>query len=102
MNAFHIDTGTGGSAGHIGQIDKRSIIMDAVLDGLPEFASQSQIDAALTLAVLGELRTPRSMKTVRRRLLTFWPLIAPLAEREPALFDQILTEFAETSTELAS
>jgi hypothetical protein len=89
---FEIDTGT---RTHAPQIDRVEGIMFAVLDGLPEGATQAQIDDAIIQQVFGSLREPKRSDTVRRRLLQLWPLIAPLAEREPAQFDAILLEYLD-------
>lgn len=79
-------------------INARDTMMDGVLDSLPADASQERIDAALALAIMGKLRQPKLQKTVRHHLLQNWHFIAPMAERDPALFDSILVEFADCIT----
>lgn len=74
-------------------------VLNSAKDGLPEHATQAQIDGAVYGLVLGILRKPRTMATVRRKLRQMWPAIAPLADREPDLFDSILNEFAERASE---
>ena len=101
---FAIDTGTqsfepqpGGNWAN-GHIDRRAALMDAALDSLHENPTQSEIDARLAKMIIAEMHSPKTLKTVRRCLLNFWPLIAPMADREPELFDSILMEFAELTT----
>lgn len=73
-------------------------VMDRVLDSLPEDATQAQIDGAAVLYVLGLIRECRIMPTLRRRIRQLWPIIAPLADREPQQFDAIVMEVAEMAT----
>lgn len=95
--AFEIDTGVTWQH-RSGFGDAR---MDAILDGLPADAPQSQIDSAIYGYAIGYLREPKRLDTVRRHLLVLWPMILPLAEREPHLFDSILNEFSERASMLA-
>lgn len=96
---FTIDTGmSNGNAW--ARIDRVEGIRNGVLDSLPADAPQAQIDAAMVAMLLSELRTPKTLKTVRRRLLQLWPLIAEMSEREPQQIDAILIEYAERVTEL--
>ena len=73
-------------------------ILDAAMDSLPATATQAQIDARLVEYITGDLRKPKTMKTVRAHLLAHWHHIAPLAERAPELFDSIILEVAELAT----
>lgn len=82
------------------KISKRDGLRDGVLDSLPPNATQTQIDAAIVSAILGDLRTPKKIKTVRIHLIALWPLIAELVDRDPESFDAILMEFAELTTVL--
>lgn len=88
------------SNGHSFAIPKHKIILEAAIDSLPLGATQAQIDGRIVQTIVGELRGPKRLETVRRRFLQLWPLIAPLAEREPEQFDAILLEFAELTTSL--
>lgn len=96
---FVFDTGHAAFQNHL-QIDRAGETMQAILDSLPENPSQAQIDGATVQWVTGELRAPKTAKTVRRRLLQLWPLISPLADSDPEGFDAILLEYAERSTTL--
>jgi hypothetical protein len=99
---FQIDTGLGGDRLAWVRIDRSDGLLCGVMDSLPPDATQAQIDAAMVSMILSELRTPRTLKTVRRRLLQLWPLFAELAQEhsEPAQADAILIEYAERVTEL--
>jgi len=91
---FEIDTGrTNGNPQGIGKIDRAQIIMDAALDSLAENPTQAEIDAALTALIIGELQSPKTAQTVRRKLCQLWRITAPMAETSPDCFDAILTEY---------
>jgi hypothetical protein len=79
-------------------LDRADLLLQVVLDNLPDTATQAQIDGALTSAICGELRRPKTADTVRRRLFQFWPMIAGIADREPDAFDQIILEYADRIT----
>ena len=97
---FVIDTGNSFSRENAHRVDKVEAIMQNVLDGLPENATQAQIDDQIVQIVMGDLRGPKRLQTVRRHFLQFWPLIAPIAERDPAQFDAVILELAERITTL--
>lgn len=96
---FTIDTGTA-PVTDMFRIDRVDGLMQGVLDGLPETATQAQIDDKAAQVILGELRKPKKSETVRRALIRFWPAISDMAERDPALFDQIILEFADVITSI--
>lgn len=91
---FTIDTGTAVEI-NVFRVDREISLLDAVHDRLGADATQSQIDDLLVQYITGELRAPKTLKTIRRRLLQYWPLISPLAEREPEMFDSLILEVAE-------
>lgn len=97
---FTIDTGTA-TVPQMFRIDRMDGLMQGVLDSLPENATQAQIDDKVAQVILGELRKPKKAETVRRALIRFWPAISEMAERDPALFDQIILEFADVITTLS-
>lgn len=97
---FQIDTGTQPDAAKNWRFDRVEILIESIRDELGDDATQAQIDNLVVQYVTGELRQPKTLATVRRRLLQYWPLIAPLADREPEQFDAIILEFAEISTSL--
>lgn len=82
------------------RVDHVQIMVDSVMDQLPEGATQAQIDDLISQWIVGDLRGPKTLKTVRNHFIRYWPLIQPLAHREPELFDMILLEFAEITTVL--
>lgn len=98
--SFTIDTGAS-PVSQMFRIDRLDGLMQGILDGLPENATQAQIDDKVSQAILGELRKPKKPETVRRALIRFWPAISEMAERDPALFDQIILEFADVITTLS-
>lgn len=96
---FQIDTGHA-PISDMFRIDRMDGLMQGVLDGLPHDATQAQVDDRVAQAILGELRKPKKPETVRRALIRFWPAISELADRDPAMFDQIILEFADVITTL--
>jgi nucleotide-binding universal stress UspA family protein len=76
------------------------VIADAAADAAGDGASQAQIDAHIVTTILGELRGPRKAETVRRHFVGLWPIIAPLADREPEQFDAIILELADRLSSL--
>ncbi len=97
---FTIETGVFDSpAPNAFQIDRVQSLLEMVDDALPDDAPQSARDSLIIQAITGELRKPKTMETVRRTLIRYWPLIVPLAEREPDQFDAILLEFAERTND---
>lgn len=80
--------------------DRCQVIADAAADAAGDGATQAQIDAQLVTTILGELRGPKRAATVRAHFAQLWPLIAPLADREPEQFDAIILELAERLTSL--
>lgn len=77
------------------QIDKVQQLLDAVRDELPADATQAQIDDLTVQYVIGDLRTPKTARTVRTHFIQYWSVIQPLAHREPEMFDAIILEMAE-------
>lgn len=78
------------------KIDLAQIIQDTATDSAG--GDQARRDDLIVQAVFAELRAPRTAETIRRRLVTLWPIIAPLAHRDPAQFDAIILEFADQIT----
>ena len=71
-----------------------------ILESLPLDATQAQIDGAIVQVIVGDLRTPKRLDTVRRHLVALWPMVAPLAISSPASFDEIMCEYAERVSDL--
>jgi hypothetical protein len=91
---FEIDTGNTEPA-RLLSVGMVQGLMDGVMDSLPENAPQDMIDDKLAQAVMGILRGPKTLATVRGKLVALWPLIAPLAERQPEQFDAIILEYLD-------
>ena len=98
MTSFTIEQDTRSGMGANLRVDRSDNLLSAILDRLPEYATQDQVDGMTAQWVMGELRSPKTLQTVRRRFVQLWPLIAPLAERQPDQFDAIALEFAERTT----
>jgi hypothetical protein len=98
MTSFAVEPTYSQGFGAALRVDRSDNLMSAIIDNLPEDATQAQIDGMTAQWVMGELRTPKTLQTVRRRFVQLWPLIAPLAERQPDQFDAITLEFAERTT----
>lgn len=96
---LHIDTGADAyDATRAYRIGTVQATLDNTRDTLGPDATQAEIDDAVILLILGDLRTPKTLATVRRHLIMWWPTLADIAEREPDLFDSVLMEFAEIAT----
>jgi hypothetical protein len=100
MASFEIDTGSDAPR-RMFSMGMPEVLMDGVLDSLPTDATQAQIDDRLVQHVMGMLRQPRTLATVRRKLVALLPLLAGIAEREPAQFDAILLEYLDRQQTLA-
>lgn len=100
MTAFSIDTGPDLPAAHSVRFGRIDAMAYDILESLPENPTQSQIDGMTAQIVMGELRAAKLLVTARRRLVALWPIIAPLHLTSPASFDEILTEYAELTTQL--
>lgn len=98
MTSFTIEPISRAPSGDSLRLDRADNLMSAILDSLPEDATQEQIDGMTAQWVMGELRSPKTLQTVRRRFVQLWPLIEPLAHRQPDQFDAIALEFAERTT----
>lgn len=98
---FLIDTGAPQIDTAAGwRIDRNEALVSGVMDALPADATQAQIDNALVLAILGQMRSPAMLGTVRRHLVGAFGILAPIAFRDPAAFDAVLQEYAELTTML--
>ncbi len=69
--------------------------MDMVRDQLPDNASQDDIDSAFAAMICAEIAKPKRLDTARKALCWHWSNIAPLAERYPERFDQIMSAYCE-------
>jgi hypothetical protein len=94
MASFEIDTGTSPLAGAFPRGPGEALLF-AVMDSLPEDATQAQIDSRLVQMITGMLRKPKTLPTVRRKLVSLFPLLAELSDREPEQFDAIILEYLD-------
>ena len=95
---FTIDTGTPPAlAFGFGN----NVLLDGVLDSLPDGASQADIDRAVALEIRRDIGKPKTAKTVRAHFSMHWHLIAAMADRSPDLFDAIIEELHEQLIEKA-
>tara|TARA_R110000868_G_scaffold25149_11_gene98246 strand:+ start:566 stop:859 length:294 start_codon:yes stop_codon:yes gene_type:complete len=78
-----------------------NVLLDGVLDSLPDNASQEEIDAATALEIRRDIGKPKTAKSVRAHFAMHWHLIAALADRSPNLFDAIIEELHEQLIEKA-
>lgn len=80
----------------------RDPILDAcpdwLRDQLPVDASREKIASTMAVALMGDLRQPKTTKTVREKVLRRWEFLRALAEISPTQFDEVLLEYAERVT----
>lgn len=100
MASFEIENKAGPLSGLFAG-GMNDVLMDCVMDSLPENATQAQIDDMLVQVIMGILRKPRTLATVRRKLVSLFPILKGIAEREPAQFDAILLEYLDRQQTLA-
>lgn len=89
---FTIDTGAAPAATFYSTVDM-------IRDSLPDNASQDDVDSALAATICADIATPKRLDTARKALCYNWPIIAPLAERYPERFDQIIAAYCERMNE---
>jgi hypothetical protein len=80
-------------------IDAKPRAVDFVADWLrdmcPPHYSDAQIVQAYAHHLIGDMRRPAKMETVRKHLGMNWRFIGHLADESPGLFDEIWTEYVE-------
>lgn len=94
MASFEIDTGTERPR-RMFSMGFLEVLMDGVMDSLPPNPTQEQIDDVLVQHIIGILRKPKTLETVRFKLVSLFPLLVGLADREPEQFDAILLEYLD-------
>jgi hypothetical protein len=82
-----------------GRIDAAQIIMDAAEDAAGDNSTPEAIAMEAVPLIISKFWDAKKPETVRRHLLSLWPIIAPMATTAPDSFDKILSEFAERATE---
>lgn len=93
---FVIDTGdTVAIHTSIGYLDGIAEAIEQMVDG-----NEARRVGATVQIVTAELRKPKRLDTVRRRWMSLWPVICPLAETYPAGFDELFLEYADRVTSL--
>lgn len=96
---FEIDTGDRDGMAGYGRIDSAQIIMDAAADAAGFNATPEKIAMHAVPMIVSKFWDAKKPETVRRHLLSLWPIIAPMATTAPDSFDRVLSEFAERATE---
>ena len=92
---FTIDTGTSGGIAPL-----RQGLYDAFTDHLPPDAPQEAIDRALAEGIIADISRPKTLKTVRRKLLAHWRALTAMADTTPDAFDTVLTVYVEITQSL--
>lgn len=75
--------------------DARSFIPDFVMDGLPEAATEGEAAQAYAYHLIWQFNQPKTLKTVRERLVYANRFLLRLYEIDPALFDEVMCAYAE-------
>lgn len=75
--------------------DVRTFIPDFVLDQLPEDADERTAAHAFAYHLIWEFKQPKTIATVRKKLLRANSFLTRLAEIDPDLFDEVICAFAE-------
>lgn len=75
--------------------DARSMVPDWFLDQSPAGAGERTIAHDYAYHLIAEFTKPKTMKTVRRRLLTNTEFLHRLAEIHPEIFDEVICAYAE-------
>ena len=85
---FQIDTGFA---------ERRPIdaVPDWFRDMHPADAPDEKVLRSYAYHIIGEMKEPKTMATVRKHFLAKWSFIRDVADLEPALFDEILAAYAE-------
>ena len=86
---FTIDTGTPIDQGAI------AFVSDWMRDLCPVGYSDAQTVQAYAHHIIGDMRRPAKLETVRDHLTFNWQFIRLLATEQPGLFDEIWTAYFE-------
>jgi len=79
----------------IAPTDARSFIPDFVLDQLPEGADERAAAHAFAYHMIWDFKQPKTIATVRKKLLRANSFMSRLAEIDPDLFDEVICAYAE-------
>jgi len=71
---------------------------DSELDWLPDDATDAQVIDRVSQEICGRIRSYKTARGARQHLLSRWQLLQLIADAEPDVFDQILSEYAEHIT----
>ena len=71
------------------------LIPDWFLDGAPPDADKNRLMHDYAYHVIGAMRNPVKLETVRRHVLAEWAFVAELAKTHPAVFDELICAYAE-------
>lgn len=86
---FTIDTGAPTEQGAI------AFVMDWMRDQCPPHYTDAQTVQAYAHHLIGDMRRPAKLETVRTHLLMNWRFIGELGRENPGLFDEIWTAYFE-------
>lgn len=75
--------------------DARALIPNWFLDQLPSGVSEHAAAHDYAYHVIGSFTVPKTMPTVRKRLLEANTFLRRLVEIDPALFDEVICAYAE-------
>lgn len=68
---------------------------DYILDTLPDSATDEDAAIAFAYHIIGSMKAPRTMDTVRKHYLARWAFLRELAEILPDHFDEVQAAYAE-------
>lgn len=79
----------------IAPTDARSMIPDHVLDIFPDDVSEHQAAVAYAYDIISSFNRPKTMATVRRKLIAANKFLLRLSEIDAAVFDEVMCAYAE-------
>lgn len=75
--------------------DARAFIPDHVMDVLPPNTGEAEAASAFAYHLISEFQKPKTMPTVRKRLISANQFLNRLAEIAPETFDEVMCAYAE-------
>lgn len=58
-------------------------------------ATEYRLSHDFAYHLIGDMKNPKTFKTVRKHLLQNWQFLRLLGEQQPDVFDEVLTAFSE-------
>lgn len=80
-------------------IDAFQGVPDWFRDLMPADAAPEKVMHDYGYHLIGEIKEPKTFKTVRKRILAHWSFLQRLAETHPDVFDELLAAYGERWTE---